>query len=429
MKSSAACYPELRAYLATLPLIDCHDHSKECGPKPDDPVKAVFDWYMRSDLHSASSDAAIELIYDESRPLEERWPALERAWLRTRHTGYGQVVRRALLEFYGEPELSLPALHRVREKLIDFSDEANTIAVLDKAGIVVRLEDSWPDIKAFINGTYKLPPRTRQVISLPGFHNNLNAEQVYALAAILGKSVTSLDEYIDVCRELFTRMKAAGAVAFKDQSAYERPISFDNPTRSQAEEAFNWMMEDPRRRLSWPDGSLALSDFLFHAFMRMARDLDLPVQIHTGHMAGIRNEISKTNAVHLTRLLELHRETRFDLFHANWPYGGEILFLVKNYPHVALDFCWAHMVDPLYCQDLLRQAISSVPHAKIHGFGSDLDGSTLTSAWAHAELARDNIGMALAGLVEIEYLGLEDAKEIAFGWLFHNPNTFFKLGC
>jgi len=299
--------------------------------------------------------------------------------------------------------------------------------VLDKANIVVRLEDSWPDMKAFISGKLRLPPRSRQVIGLPGFHR-LTAEQVHALAGIIGQTVTSLDEYLHVCREIFTRMKAAGAVAMKDQSAYERPLSYNNPTRSQAEEVFNWLMEDPRRSPSYPDGSLALSDYLFHEFMRMARDLDLPVQLHTGHMAGIRNEISKTNAVHLTRLLELHRETRFDLFHANWPYSGEILFLVKNYPNVALDFCWAHMVDPLYSQDLLRQAISSVPHAKIHGFGSDLGGDALTSAWAHAELARDNIAMALASLVEIDYLGLDDAKEIAFGWLFHNPNAFFKLG-
>jgi hypothetical protein len=53
----------------------------------------------------------------------------------------------------------------------------------------------------------------------------------------------------------------------------------------------------------------------------------------------------------------------------------------------------------------------------------------VTSAWAHADLARDNIAMALADLVEIEYLGIDDAKEIAYGWLFHNPNQFFKLGC
>ena len=86
------------------------------------------------------------------------------------------------------------------------------------------------------------------------------------------------------------------------------------------------------------------------------------------------------------------------------------------------------MVDPLYSQELLRQAVFSVPHGKIHGFGSDLAGDTVTSAWAHADLARDNIAMALADLVEIEYLDLDDAKEIAYDWLFNNPNQFFQAG-
>lgn len=428
MKSNARCYPALREYIETLPVIDCHDHSKECGPKPADAVKAVFDWYVNSDLISASSDREAAFIYDESVALEERWPVLEKAWKRTRYTGYAEVVRRVLREFYGEPALTLEALERVQAKLLDLADESVFDSILEKAGIVVRLADAWVNVKKFLAGDLPLPPRTRAVISLPGYHALTTYEQVQANAAPVNCVVTSLDEYLDACRAIFSAMKTAGAVAFKDQSAYSRPIDYANPSRAQAEEAFNWMMEDPRRSLSYPDGNRPLGDYLFHHFMRMARDLNLPVQLHTGHMAGIRNEISKTNASHLTRVFELHRETRFDVFHANWPYSGELLFLGKNYPNVAIDFCWTHMLDPLYSQNMLRQAIFTVPHAKIHGFGSDLAGDTVASAWAHADLARDNIAIALADLVEMEYLGLDDAKEIAYGWLFDNPNRFFNLG-
>jgi len=49
-------------------------------------------------------------------------------------------------------------------------------------------------------------------------------------------------------------------------------------------------------------------------------------------MAGIRNDIAKTNAVHLTPVLELHRDVRFDLFHGNWPYMGEYLYLARTTP-------------------------------------------------------------------------------------------------
>ena len=427
MRSNARCFDELRAYLETVPLIDCHDHSSALGGKPVDPIRALVDWYMQADLESAWQNLDVKLIFDAQKPLDQRWQELEKAWRRSKYSGYGLVVRKSLKHFYDEDDLSLEVLERIRPKLIDFSDPRNYERVLDEAGIRVRIEDVWMNAAA-IDGTLNLPPRSRLAISLPGYHSIKSFSDVQQNAAPLKRQITCLDEYIEACRESFVRCKQAGAVCFKDQSAYERSIEFGNPTRAEAETAFNWILSDPRRSLSYPDGNKPLGDYLFQQFMRMARDLDLPVQIHTGHMAGIWNDIRKTNAIGLTSLLELHRETRFDIFHANWPYSGELLYLGKNYPNVRLDFCWTNMVDPIYSQQLFMQAVSSMPHAKIHGYGSDLSGDVLCSAWAHADLARDNIAIALSNLVEMEYLGLDDAKEIAWSWLFGNANEFFRLG-
>jgi hypothetical protein len=428
MKGNAKCYDDLRSYCEDVPLIDCHDHSGACGPKYADPIAVVVNGYFPSDLLSASSEADMAVITDGKRALEDRWPALERAWKRTCHTGYAQVARRVLAQFYGESDLTLEGLRRMQARLLDLTDEQAFDRILGQAKIAARLEDIWPDLRKVLDGTLKLSPRGRLVISLPRFHEVRNYNQVQDNAAPLNRTVTCLDEYLDACREIFTRMKAFGAVAFKDQSAYSRTLEYGNPTRAQAEEVFNWFMEDPRRSAAYPDGTKPMDDYLFHAFMRMARDLDLPVQIHTGHMAGIRNDIVKTNAIGLTRLIELHRDTRFDLFHANWPYGGELLYLGKNYPNVALDFCWANIIDPLYCQDLFRRVVSCVPHCKVHGYGSDFGGSA-DQAWAHAQIARDNIAIALSDLVDLEYLGLDDAKEIARAWMFDNANAFFRLKC
>ncbi|MHB1357813.1 MAG: amidohydrolase family protein, partial [Anaerolineae bacterium] len=294
--------------------------------------------------------------------------------------------------------------------------------------IAARLEDVWPDIKAVLDGSYKLSPRGRLIISLPGYHAIRDYTAVQQLMSPLHLVVTTLDEYVDGCRRIFEGCKRFGVVSFKDQSAYTRTLVYSNPTRAEAESVFNWFMADPRRSASYPDGCKPLDDYLFHCFMRMARDLDLPVQIHTGHMAGIRNDIAKTNAIGLTSLLELHRETRFDLFHANWPYAEELLYLGKNYPNVTLDFCWANIIDPIYCQNLFKQILSSVAHGKVHGYGSDYFGLA-ERAWAHADIARDNIAIALADMVEMEYMDLDEAKDVAYGWLFGNANAFFRLGC
>ena len=427
MKSNARCFEELRQYIETVPLVDCHDHTGTCGPKYADPIQVVVSGYFPSDVQSATSDAEVAAITDAKRPWQERWPLLEAAWKRTCHTGYAQVTRRVLKHFYGEDELTFEALQRMEGKLLNLEDEVTFDRILEEARIVARVEDSWPDASAVLDGSLKMSPRGRLAISLPGFHEIRNYEQVQRNVAPLKRTVTSLDEYIGAWREIFQGHKRYGAVTFKDQSAYTRTLQYGNPTRAEAEAVFNWFMEDPRRSASYPDGVKPLDDYLFHEALRMARDLDLPVQIHTGHMAGIRNDIAKTNAVGLTRLFELHREVRFDLFHANWPYGGELLYLGKNYPNVSLDFCWANIIDPIYCQNLFKQALSAVPHHKIHGYGSDYGGSA-DRAWAHAAIARDNIAIALADMVEMEYLGLDEAREVAHAWLFGNANAFFRLG-
>jgi predicted TIM-barrel fold metal-dependent hydrolase len=161
--------------------------------------------------------------------------------------------------------------------------------------------------------------------------------------------------------------------------------------------------------------------------MRFARELDLPVQVHTGHMAHIRNRVDKANAAHLAPVLELHSKVRFDLFHGNWPYMGDLLFLGKNYPNVTLDLCWVHIIDPLYAQELLKRAVMTVPHAKIHGFGGDYRDLPEFTA-AHLAIAREVIAGGLADLVECGWLEEEEAIHLAAEWLFNNPNRFYKLG-
>ncbi|HIJ74535.1 MAG TPA: hypothetical protein HPP83_10585, partial [Candidatus Hydrogenedentes bacterium] len=68
-----------------------------------------------------------------------------------------------------------------------------------------------------------------------------------------------------------------------------------------------------------------------------------------------------------------------------------------------------------------------VPHGKIHGYGSDY-GGCVDRAWAHASIARDNVAIALSDMVELEYLDLDEAKEVAYAWLYGNANAFFRLG-
>ena len=44
------------------------------------------------------------------------------------------------------------------------------------------------------------------------------------------------------------------------------------------------------------------------------------------------------------------------------------------------------------------------------------------------QIARENIAIALADMVEDGLHDLDDAKAIAHAWLFDNPNRFYRLG-
>jgi hypothetical protein len=390
--------------------------------------------YLLSDLQSASFGVPardLQRLTEGDVSTEERWPIFEKLWHATEHTAYARVTKLVLKNTYGvEGELNRATLDKVAEKLAAM-DEAAYFRTIDQANIQALLVDviGWlpGGLGTYLSGKKTFPAKWRPLISLPMFHpTKFDFGLVTACGALVDKHITSLDEYLEAVFIVFQRCVERGAIGIKDQSAYDRTLAFDLPTKSEAEKQFNHMLADPRSSLGWPEGK-PLNDYLFHQFMRFARELKLPVQLHTGHMAGIRNRVDKTNAAYLAAVLELHQEVRFDLFHGNWPYLGDLLFLGKNYPNVALDCCWLHIVDPAYAIELLERAVLTLPHTKIHGFGGDY-GDSPEFAVAHLQIARQNIAAALTNLVEGGWLEEEQALSLAKDWLFNNPNRFFNLG-
>ena len=418
-----------------MPVIDCHEHliGPEARPPYKEPIASLIAGYFYSDLLSAGfgvPERELARLEDQDVSTDEKWPLFETLWRATEHTAYARVTKLVLKHVYGEDDLTREALDRVAEQL-PAQDEAAYFRAIDDAGIQAMLVDvlDWlPDgLGRFLEGRKTFPDKWRLMISLPGLHpTTLTWETVEQVGRFADRHVTSLGEYLEAVFVVFERCVVRGCVGIKDQSAYSRSISYDLVARADAERQFNRVLADPRNSLGWPEGK-PLNDYLFHQYMRFARDLDLPVQLHTGHMAGIRNRVDKTNAAHLASVLELHRDVRFDLFHGNWPYLGDLLFLGKNYPNVALDCCWLHIIDPDYASELLERSVLTLPHTKVHGFGGDY-GDVPEFVAGHLRIARENIAGTLARLVARGWLSEEQALALAADWLFNNPNRFFRLG-
>ncbi len=418
-----------------MPVIDCHEHmmGPDGASKYKEPIARLLHFYTSNDLAAASfgiSERELQRLLDEEVQTSEKWPLFEKLWRATEHTAYARVTKIVLKNQYGEHDLTPGSLERIAEKMKNLDEEAY-FRTIDESNIQAMIVDvlGWlPDsLSSFLSGKKTFPPKWRLMIALPQFHwVKFSWASIQYIGGLVDRHITSLDEYLEAVYTVFERCIEKGAIGFKDQSAYDRSLSYDLVPKAEADKQFNQLLSDPRDELGWPEGK-PLNDYLFHEYMRFARDLKKPVQIHTGHMAGIYNRIEKTRATLLSPVLELHKEVRFDLFHGNWPYLGDLLFLGKNYPNVSLDLCWLHIIDPAYAIELLERATMTLPHTKIHGFGGDY-GDQPEFSVAHLQIARQNIAAALTNLVEGSWLDEEQAVGLAKAWLFNNPNRFFNLG-
>ena len=424
-------FSDLYREIEKLPVIDCHEHivgpREEVGKK--EPIASLIQGYVQSDLISAGiSQKELDILNDDNIDTEKKWDIFEKFWNRIQFTAYARVTRTIMEDIYGEKEISLESLMRIRDKLIRPTREAYD-SLLDRANIKLMLSDVLGDLdslKRFIEGKFFDYNRIKFLFSLPQFHNNVRSfDFVQRVGSLLDRHITSLEDYLESVFELIKRAKEKGVVGIKDQSAYTRTLDYDLVPRYEAEKLFNRILSDPRNSLGWPE-SKPLNDYLFHQFMSFAKELDLPVQIHTGHMAGIRNRIEKTNAVLLTNILELYQDVKFDLFHGNWPYIGEILFLGKNYPNVYIDLCWVNIIDPIYSEELYSRAVLTIPHIKINGFGGDYF-DVPEYIVCHLKIARENMTRALVRLIKMNWIDEDSAVKIARNWLFENPRRLFNL--
>ena len=430
-----AIYARLLDNIAEIPVIDCHEHmfGPRGRPLHKEPIASLIHGYVFSDLQSASfgmTDRQIASLQDESVSTDDKWPLFEKVWTATEHTAYSRVTKLVLESLYGIKELTRGALDIVADQL-EKQTEESYFQIIEDAGVKLMLVDVLggleDGIRSFLDGETTFPEKWRLLISLPGLHpTTFSKETILHYASAVDRGVTSLDSYLEAIYIFLQRCIERGAVGIKDQSAYSRIISYDLVSKADAERQFNHALSDPNNSVGWPEGK-PLNDFLFHRFMEFARELDMPVQIHTGHMAGIRNRVDKTNASNLATVLEVHRDVRFDLFHGNWPYLGDLLFLGKNYPNVSLDCCWLHIIDPDYAVELLERSTLTLPHSKVHGFGGDY-GDVPEFVAGHLTIARENIAIALTNLIERGWLDESQALSLARDWLFNNANRFFKLG-
>jgi predicted TIM-barrel fold metal-dependent hydrolase len=258
--------------------------------------------------------------------------------------------------------------------------------------------------------------------------------------------ISDLDEYIGWVRDNLLAHQAAGCVALKIPIAYDRGLDFDPVSDSAARQAFARLTVVPARQpeRSGPKGNKqalpsnapsnsaplqdgaadpldvkTFQDFLFFQICRMAADLDLPVQIHTGMGQGRR-----TNAAHLQPAIQNFPTTRFVLLHCSYPWIQDISMLVNKYPNVFPDLSWLPLISTQSATAMLHELIERATLDRVF-WGCD----TWTAEESFGALLafRHVLALTLAEKIIEGYFSRADALVIIDAILLKNPQRFYKL--
>jgi predicted TIM-barrel fold metal-dependent hydrolase len=249
-----------------------------------------------------------------------------------------------------------------------------------------------------------------------------------------GIEVLSLGRLVDAMNASIDAFMASGRLAaIKIGIAYRRDLSVTNPTTHEAELAFNRI----RSRKSYHEGlqqnaaavnageARPLADYLFHRLIERANDEDLPVQIHTGYLAGNWGSLAGTKALHLLSLFDTYRRVRFDVFHASWPWTSELGAIAKNYPNVYPDMCWAWTMNPAQSERALCEWLDAVPYTKIFAYGADTNYPWCNAGYAIQ--ARKGIARVLEQKVADGHFSEATAREVAAAIMVGNGERFYRL--
>ncbi|MBE9519063.1 MAG: amidohydrolase family protein, partial [Bacteroidetes bacterium] len=262
----------------------------------------------------------------------------------------------------------------------------------------------------------------RHVERFDNFIQVSSKTELLELGSDYGINVRSLDDYINALRKAFEAGVEYQMVAVKTALAYQRILRFNNTSTQRAQTIFDALFGEEHINA---DEIKAFQDFMMHRVLDLAKEFDLPVQIHTGLQAGNGNDITNSNPTHLINLFMEYPEVNFCIFHSSYPYGGELSVLAKNFPNVFIDMCWTPVISPAYSIRYLDEWLETVPANKIMVFGGDY--SVVELVYAHSVFARRIVAKVLIEKVKTAYFSEEEAINIARKLLRENAMEIFKL--
>jgi len=403
-----------------ITVVDTHEHLEPEAWR----LSAEVDFFTVTMTHYASSDLVsagmgasdMDFLKQAGNDFSRKISIFMPFWQKTKNTAYCRALEIAVRDLYGISGITAETLPVINRALVKANVKGLYNDILEtKSKIKCCVWDQWytdlPEYDAFFKPSLRLD----------GIVYINKKEDIDALEARYDKNIESPEMLQEIMEIIITNHKPGGLVALKTGLAYDRTLGYARVTTNEAAIALERIL---LKRFT--DKEIKrLQDYLMFCVAQKAYWHGLPLQIHTGLQEGNGNYIMRSNPALLTELIMNNPNTRFDVFHGGYPYGGELAALAKNFPNVYLDMCWLHAISPSYAVRYLNEWLDTAPANKILGFGGDYIFPEGT--YGHLKIARENIAKSLGNRVDEGLCDKNEAVRLARMILHDNPAELFSI--
>jgi len=436
----ATNHSELKEYINTINIIDTHEHQHNPADFPTQNHNFYYllnvGYYLKADLVSAgASGISLNILENhnniKNRNLDELWDI------------YGQYLnyscnttfyRQFLLgfkflydfdDFYFTKENIQFLSAEIEKNYNNYESWFDT--AFKKAGYSIMFIDQyWNTLNTNINKNYyalvfNIGELVTSISSRPNAVKDDSKIQnvVFRKAKAENFTIKTLDDYLTYADHIFHQFLDQQMVCIKNALAYTRSLKFEDVSYERAKSLFAKKSSELNEH-----EKKELQDFMFHWIIKKSIEFDLPIQIHTGYLAGNGNTLENSRPTKLNNLFIRYPKAKFILFHGGYPWTGEYIALGKMFPNVYLDLVWLPQISREAAIRSLHEILDCVPYNKIFWGG---DSFLIEESVGSLQMAKEVIFQVLSERLDKGYMTEEIAQDIALKIFRENAIKEFKL--
>ena len=427
--NESSIYTKIRDHADRVKVINAHEHQhwpEEYGNHKFRFYHLIAASYLSADIRSAGANTYDWDVID-SLSLDKLWDTYGEALNYTRNTSYYSHFVKGLQKLYGFNDLYFTKENiaklstRIEENYKDYRMWFNE--AFQKAGYeLMFLDQYWKPFNTKLDNKYfVLVFNINSLISESSRKPKKGSESrsVYKEANNEGYEINSLDDYLKFCDYLLKKNIENKAVCLKNTQAYSRTLFYEDVPYEEARALY-----DKSSSMLTPAEAKKIEDFMFHRIIKKAIEYDLPIQIHTGYLAGNGNTLDNGQPIKLNNLFLKYPEAKFDLFHGGFPWTDETAALGKMFSNVYINIVWLPQISREKAVSAIDEMLDCVPYNKFSWGG---DCGLIEESTGSLEYAKDVVSEVLANRVKRGLMTEEVAFDIVDRIFRKNVIEIFNL--